>query len=116
MKVTLYPERYINGVVAHQPEVMREVDTVADAIGAIAKLRLEAHRREGNSYIEVLHEIPGKYGDIDALVTLVDKDTTRPDGSKSPGDAKAIEFGHYSNWTGKWVDGLYIVTGAAGLA
>lgn len=123
MKVVWLMRDYgMNGVVAHEPGVMETIDSEADQIGTKARIRLSQVRSsgrysEGNSKIEVEHRIPGdKYDEIDALVVLVDEDTTRPDGSFSPGDALAIEFGHVHNYTGEYIPGKYIVTGAAGLA
>lgn len=108
--VRMSHQKWVNGVVAHEPEVQREVIAVAEAIGLIAEARLARHKKDGNAKVLVEHNFKGKWADIDSMVTLQDLDN-----SDSPGDAKAIEFGHISNWTGEYVDGLYIVTGAAGL-
>lgn len=109
-KVTLFPPKQINGTVAHLPGVQAAVSASSEEIGAKARGNLAIHRLTGHARIEVEHSVPsdyGDYGDIDAVVWLVDQG----------GDAAAIEFGHRHNRNRKvWVEGKYIVTGAAGLA
>lgn len=121
MKVLwLMHERGMRGTAAHQRGVVRSVDTEAEKIGAKAKARLAVvqstgKHSEGNAEIEVKHRLPGQFGDIDSEVHLVDNPHVRKDGSVSKGNAMAIEFGHINNWTGKYNEGKYILTGAAGL-
>lgn len=113
--VRLIPDRQMNRVVSHQRGVINSVNTHAEIVGIRAKQRLREHRDEGNAKIEVDHNISGKYGQTDSLVVLVDEPHVRADGSRSEGNALAIEFGHKSNRTGEPVDGLYILHFAAGL-
>ena len=102
MKVRLIGQKAMNYVVSGIDEVKDAVDSEAREIGRRAEARLASHRETGNARIEV--DTSGK----DALVSLVDR------------AALSIEFGHYVvnqyGPTGKHVPGLYIVTGAAGLA
>ena len=114
-RVWLIPDHQMNGAVSHQPGVIKSVNLHAEQIGVKAEARLDQHRDEGNARIEVDHNIPGLYGQTDSLVALVDEPHTRSDGSRSEGNAMAIEFGHKHNYTGKPVQGLYILYGASGL-
>lgn len=114
-RVTMKPERQVRGIVAHEPGVMASVDAQASKIGADARANLARHRDEGAASIEVQFNFPGKYGDIDALVSLVDPPHARADGSMSRGNAKAIEFGHFHNKSGEFVLGTYVLSRAAGL-
>lgn len=102
MKVRLIGQKAMNYVVSGIDEVKDAVDSEAREIGRRAEARLASHRETGNAHIDV--NTRGK----DALVSLVDR------------AALSIEFGHYvvnqHGPTGKYVPGLYIVTGAAGLA
>lgn len=103
-RVRLYSDRVVNQIVSHLPEVHRELGEHAASIQARARGRLALHYYEGDSKIEVTE------GAVDWFVSLVDH------------AAMSIEFGH---WVGgkyrdpdkpKFVQGLYIITGAAGLA
>lgn len=114
-KVYLKPTRTVRGIVAHVPGVMASVDAAASAIGDKARANLARHRDEGAASIEVEYNFPGKYGDIDALVSLVDDPHLRADGSTSRGNAFAIEFGHFHNRSGEFVLGTYVLSSAAGL-
>lgn len=99
MSVTIYSDT--DERVAHLVGVIRAVHRQAEGIGDKAKARLETHRYykdASESNIEV------SQGDVDSFVSLVDE------------AAGAIEFGHRHWRSGKIVHGLYIVTGAAGLA
>lgn len=113
--VRMKPERTVRGIVAHVPGVMAAVDAEASAIGAKASANLARHRDEGAASIEVQYNFPGRYGDIDALVSLVDDPHLRANGSISKGNALAIEFGHFHNRTGEFVLGTYVLSRAAGL-
>lgn len=108
----LINQRAMNRKVSKLPGVKRAVDFQANQIGARAAVRLAEHRDEGNARIEVRTRFPGKYGKIDALVTLVDLPHMRADGSYSRGNAMAIEFGHIHNFSGEYIEGLYVLTGA----
>lgn len=124
--IWLMPDRQMNGVVSHEEGVKLAVNAKADEIGAKAEARLAAVRAggrysEGASSIEVEYRIDpvvaeNPYGDLDAVVWLVDEPHQREDGTWSEGDPLAIEFGHIHNWTGQYVEGKYIITGAAGIA
>lgn len=109
MAVRLWPRKQLNGTVAHLPGVQAAVAAAAEEVAAEARGKLAMHRLTGHSRIEV-GSVPaedGDYGDLDSVVWLID------DG----GDAAAIEFGHRHNKNRNvWVEGKYIVTGAAGLA
>lgn len=96
MKITLKSDKQVNRIVSHLPGVRQAVYDKADEIGTRAESRLAGHRRTGRSSIEV------EYTRINGLVSLVD-----------PENAMAIEFGHARGNTN--VEGLYIITGAAGL-
>lgn len=98
MAVHLKSKRQINRIVSHLPGVRGAVRDKADEIAREAETRLSAHRVSGRASVEVT------YGRIDSFVSLVD-----------PHNAMAIEFGHKHNRTGENVEGLYIITGAAGL-
>jgi hypothetical protein len=112
MKVLYLIRDYsMNGVVSHEPGVKASVSAKAEEIGVIARQRLSATRDSGNSFVSVSHSERGKYGKIDSFVWLEDPDT--PD---SPGSPLSIEFGRIHNFTGKYIPGNYIITGAAGLA
>ncbi|WP_372440294.1 DUF5403 family protein [Actinokineospora baliensis] len=91
-----YSARYINDVVAHLAGVVDSVHDTATRIGIEAESRLDRHRYRGEARIEV-----ERGGKTDSFVSLVDP------------AARSIEFGHRHNFTGRWVPGLYIVTGAA---
>lgn len=93
----------MNHVVSHLPGVKAAVYFEARDIGARAEARLAMHKTTGNASISVTR------GDVDSFVNLEDP------------AALSIEFGHwvggkYRRSTPKYVPGLYIITGAAGLA
>ena len=97
----LMPDHGMNGTVARERNVQREVMVQAERLGQRATARLRAHRKTGAAKIEVRHHLRGQYGDIDSDVSLVD-----------PNAAYAIEFGHVNHRDGEWVDGIYALTGA----
>jgi hypothetical protein len=109
MAVWLIPDDEMNRTIANLPGVQFEIQETAEAIGNRARGRLAAHKYENVARIEVEHNFRGKFGHIDSMVSLVD-----------PDNALAIEFGHqlwyFGQKTEKFIPGLYIVTGAAGLA
>lgn len=88
--------RSIDAQVARMPGVIAAVAKAGESIADRARLRLETipKRRTGQSRIEIHH------GKVDTYVSLVDP------------AALAIEFGHISNRTGKYLPGLYIIRGA----
>ena len=90
-------QKAMNIVVSHLDGVVASVAKEADGIGRIAQERLNDHRDTGDAQIEVTR------GDVDSFVSLVDK------------NCLSIEFGHYTPNKKKYVAGLYIVSGAAGL-
>ena len=98
--VRVYPARRVNKIAATRPVVKEAVNAAADKIGVSARRRLAAHRSSGTARIEVKHSAPGPHGSLDAEVALVDR------------NALSIEFGHVHNRSGRWVNGLFIVTGA----
>lgn len=101
-RVYLIGDRAMNHRISHLPGVIGAVRSQAQKIGAKAEAKLRAHTYEGHASISIT------YGDVDSFVNLDDE------------AALSIEFGHdlvyFGNETGKHVAGLYIVTGAAGLA
>ncbi|WP_458682287.1 DUF5403 family protein [Prescottella equi] len=105
MAVRLYSPKAVHRKVAHLEGVKAAVRAQAEKTGAKAEARLAAHRHSGNAKVEVTS------GKVDSFVSLVDP------------AALSIEFGHFYTWfdeqseteRGKWVEGLHIITGAAGL-
>lgn len=97
MAVKLISQKSMNQVISHLPGVKAAIRQKAQQIGARAEARLAGHRYEGQAGISITH------GDVDSFVNLDDD------------AAMSIEFGHEHNFTGKHVEGLYIITGAAGL-
>lgn len=88
--------RGTNGVVAHLRGVKGAVGDAADPIEARARANLAAHFYTGAAEIERTRQ------DTDVLISLVDP------------AALSIEFGHTDRRTGRPVEGLYIITSAAG--
>jgi hypothetical protein len=93
-----------NSTVAHLPECRDACSDKAKQVGGVAEGRLAAHHDTGNASVSVTQ------GDVDSFVNLDDP------------AAASIEFGH---WVGgkfedpdnpKFVPGLYIITGAAGMS
>lgn len=102
-KVRLIGDKAMNKVVAPLDNVQAAVESTGHAIGAKAEQRLAGHRDSGAHQIEVEKNLDVKYGSLDMEISLV-------------GPAPlSVEFGHIHNFTGEYVEGLYIVTGAAGL-
>lgn len=102
-KVRLKGKKYINTVVSHEDGTRDAVHDEAVEIGGRAEMRLNmAKNRTGASEINV------EQGRVDSYVTLEDP------------AAMHIEFGHwltyYGQETARYVPGLYVLTGAAGLA
>lgn len=94
---TVIGQKSMNKIVSHLEGVGLAVHETAREIGGKAESRLATHRDTGAAEIEV------ERGDVDSYVSLVDE------------AAVSIEFGHKNAQTGRYVHGLYIVTGAAGL-
>jgi hypothetical protein len=82
-------------IVAHLPGVKAAVGNVADGIEVRARANLAAHYHRGHSRIDRTRQ------DTDVLVSLVDR------------AALSIEFGHTAR-NGRPVEGLYVITRAAG--
>lgn len=90
----------VAAIVAHMPHVRGAVRAEARAIAARARSLLAAHTKTGTAEIEI------SYGTTDAFVSLVDK------------AALSIEYGHFvtsRDGSTTYVEGLYIITRAAGL-
>lgn len=102
-KVRLKGKKYINTVVSHEDSTKDAVYDKATMIAAKAEVRLNmAKHRTGASQIKL------ERGRVDSYVTLADP------------AAMKIEFGHwlvyYGQSTPVYIPGLYVLTGAAGLA
>lgn len=97
MAVEMEPQSVVNRIVSHLPGVIGAVRKTANRIAVKAEARLSAHRYTGAASVSVTHGITDSYVNLDDEAALY------------------IEFGHEHNFSGKWVEGLYIVTGAAGL-
>ncbi|WP_231951406.1 DUF5403 family protein [Nocardia terpenica] len=96
-------QKAMNQVVSHVDGVKDAIGDEAKEIGSRAEARLAGHRRSGRAQVTVTN------GDVDSFVNLEDP------------AALSIEFGHmvkgkYETEEPKYVPGLYIITGAAGLA
>lgn len=91
-----------NAIVADLPGVRLAIRAEAAEIQFRAETMLAEHRRTGNARITV------EYHDKDAIVSLEDP------GDPNFNNAVAIEFGHFHNWTGEYIPGLYILSAAAG--
>jgi hypothetical protein len=103
MAVQLIGDKAMNHVVSHIDGVRAAVYGEAVEIHGRAETRLAAHKHSGRAKVTVTR------GDVDSFVNLDDK------------AAMSIEFGHMvkGKFEGKgqsYVPGLYIITGAAGLA
>jgi hypothetical protein len=100
--VRLHSDKTINKIVSHLPGVKAAVADAALEIGVKAEANLALHRDTGAASIEV------EQGRVDSYVYLVDD------------AAMSIEFGH---WVGgkyktdkpRHVEGLYIISRAAGI-
>ncbi|SUE29605.1 Uncharacterised protein [Nocardia farcinica] len=102
-RVSLIPQKAMNTVVSHIEGVKVSVYGEAVEIAAKAESTLLRHRDYTN---ETDHEVTTTRGDVDSFVNLE---------GPAPG---AVEFGHWSspkNARPRWVRGLYIISGAAGL-
>lgn len=97
--VQLDSARKLNTTVSRLPNVRAAVSKEADKRGKRASAKLASHFRTGRSSVVV------KHGRVDSYIILRDE---------SWKSAMSIEFGH--TWKGRHVNGLYIITGAAGLA
>ncbi len=102
MAVRLIGPKAMNLIISHLDGVVDAVAEEAKEIGVRAKARLTAHKYSGAAQVTVTH------GDVDSFVNLDDP------------AALSIEFGHmvkgkFEDDEPKFVPGLYIITGAAGL-
>ncbi|AIG78463.1 Hypothetical protein AJAP_28125 [Amycolatopsis japonica] len=98
----VYSDRTVNRIVSRLEGVRAAVADAALEIAADAEARLAGHRETGRARIEV------EQGRVDSYVYLVDE------------AALSIEFGHWVEGAYKpnvptYVEGLYIISGAAGL-
>lgn len=99
----LIGQKAMNQVVSHLDGVVASVSEHALDVGSKAEARLKQHRHSGAADITVTH------GDVDSFVNLDDP------------AALSIEFGHMVKGKfedpnkPKFVPGLYIISGAAGL-
>ena len=100
MAVQLISDKAMRNLVAHLPGVIDSVHDNAKTIKREAEARLAMHRyyKDNNAA-----EITMTRGDVDTFVNLEDP------------AAIPIEFG-WRTPKGKFVPGLHIITGAAGLA
>ncbi|GGM64787.1 hypothetical protein GCM10012275_39210 [Longimycelium tulufanense] len=97
MKIDLDSQKKMNHVLKDLEGVQLAVSGKAQTFGGRAKMRLAPHRDRGDAKVVV------RRGHVDSYVILDDE------------AAMSIEFGHFHNVTGEWVEGLYIITGATGL-
>lgn len=102
--VRLISDKAMNRVVSHLEPVHNELGDVARRIRKSAQGRLEIHRYSGTAKVTISE------GDVDWFVNLEDA------------AAISIEFGHWVKGKyedpskPKFVQGLYIISRAAGLA
>lgn len=100
-RVVMYGQTYVNTIVSHDEKVIRSVHNHAESIYKKAQARRAAHYHEGQAEVLLLQ------GDVDSYVVLDDP------------QAMSIELGHdvenQYGPTGKHLEGLHIITGAAGL-
>jgi|SRR5690606_8313097 len=106
-RVKLLPQKAMNHVISHEDGVKGAVFREAHEIRSRADLNLQRHRYRRNV---TDHEVSVTKGDVDSFTNLE---------GPAPG---AIEFGHWLSGSAleradriKWVRGLYILTGAAGI-
>ncbi len=101
MKVRLIGQKAMNLILKDMAGVKDAVHDEAQRISVRAKARLAPHRDTGRARVLVVR------GEVDSYVVLDDE------------AAMSIEFGHFvkdeNGNTGKYVRGLYILSGAAGL-
>lgn len=96
----IYSEKVMNRIVSHLPGVHDELGDTARRVQRSAKRRLVAHKQTGKADVTLTE------GDVDWLVNLEDQ------------AALSIEFGHYTRTKDGYVyvQGLYVLSRAAGLA
>lgn len=102
---TVRSQRELNYILKNLGPVQDALDKEADEIAAKAEVNLAAHRYKGRARITKTR------GKVDRYVNLED----RKGGPKDSVAAWAIEYGHYNHRTGKWTQGIYVLTRAAGL-
>lgn len=100
----LIGDKAMNLVISHLDEVIAEVAAKAEEIGKKAEARLAAHRSEADAEH---HTIEVEHHDVDSVVVM-----------EGPAPV-SLEFGHnlvlFGQKTDRFIQGRYIVTGAAGL-
>lgn len=99
MVAVIYPFA-TNEWFAKRRVVRRALRQEANEIESRAKARLAAHRHPGDDSRAI---ITHTRGDLDHFINLVDP------------AALSIEFGHFTKDGSSFVEGLFIVLGAAGL-
>lgn len=99
-------QKQFNYLLKDMPVVQQALKAQAHEIGAKAEALLVAHKHDGNAEITITH------GDVDWYVNLQDK-PGKGDSNVAP---FAIEYGHWNALTGRWTEGIYVITRAAGLA
>lgn len=102
-RVTLIGRKPINKIVSADDKVQRAVGRNARLIKGRAEALLAGHRQTGEHQIEMQKNYDEDYGYLDYEISLVGE------------AALSVEFGHIHNFSGRWVNGLYIITRAAGL-
>lgn len=90
---------------AKMPKVQAAVQKEAEAIQARAEAGLVQHRKTGAAKVVLAR------GEIDRYILLEDRRNTTQDHAA----AWAIEYGHHNVRTGRWTEGIYVLTKAAGL-
>jgi len=106
-RVTVYSDKAIHTIVSHIDGVVDSVSDEAKDIGRRAEARLARHRDLTN---KTNHTVSVTHGAVDSFANL-----------EGPAPL-SVEFGHWydnkdeENPVRKYVHGLYILTGAAGLA
>lgn len=97
----LVSSKTFNQLLSKDKKVQRRLRAAAGVIAAKAEANLAPHHRTGDHHIEVKRIRNREYGHIDWYVSLV-------------GEAPlSVEFGHINHRTGRWVEGLYVLTSAA---
>ena len=87
--------KYVDRLVAHLPEMKRELKRHADRVSGIASGVLAEHHHSGDAQINVTK------GKLDYFVNL--------DDTRGQGAAAAIEFGHVAK-DGTFVEGIHALT------
>lgn len=103
----------IQRAIARVGTVQKELTTQAYRILGEARTLLAQHTKTGNARVGY------ERGNIDRYVYLEDPDSFSWDAHDramfEPGDAMAIEMGHWNDRTRDWTPGLHILGRASGL-